>query len=69
MKTVMEKYPKTFNKASQPEYRVTMTTKLKKEKPSSYKVAEKKCPWWKQHGIHKFITTEKEYRETSPRHR
>lgn len=38
----MEKYPKTFNKASQPEYRVTMTTKLKKEKPSSsYKVAEK----------------------------
>lgn len=39
---MMEKYPKTFNKASQPEYRVTMTTKLKKEKPSfSYKVAEK----------------------------
>ena len=38
----MEKYPKTFNKASQPEYRVTMTTKLKKGKPSSsYKVAEK----------------------------
>lgn len=36
----MEKIPKTFNKAFQPDYRVTMTTKLKNPS-SSYKVAEK----------------------------
>lgn len=41
MKAVIEKYSKTFNKAFQPEYRVTMATKLKKNTSSSYKVAEK----------------------------
>lgn len=58
----MEKIPKTFNKAFQPDYTVTMTTKLKNPS-SSYKVAEK-CPWWKQHGILKFMTTEERYKES-----
>ena len=59
----MEKISKTFNKAFQTECRVTMTTKLKNSS-SSYKVAGKKCPWWKQHGVLKFITTEQRYKES-----
>lgn len=66
MKAVMEKYSKTFNKAFQPEYRVTMTTKLKKNSLLHIKLL-KKCPRWK-HGILKFITIEWEYRKNSPRH-
>lgn len=61
----MEKIPKTFNKAFQPEYRVTMTTKLKI--PLLHIKLLKKCPWWKQHGSLEFITTEQRYKE-SPEH-
>lgn len=61
----MEKYPKHSIKLFN--LNIGLPWQRNSELPLLHIKLLKKCPWWKQHGVLKFITIEQRYKE-SPKH-